>query len=105
MVAACQAEEFQVTALAKSLVGTSATTSEDEAGPRKARATPNTTRIANIRKGVMRPIPLSVIRNAHIAARTIDRPMISRRPTGRRPCRHQHQQRQGQELNQPDRPV
>ena len=35
IVAACQADEFHVTALAKSRVGTSATTSEEEAAARK----------------------------------------------------------------------
>ena len=36
MVAACQADEFQVTALAKSSVGTRLTTSEDEEGTASA---------------------------------------------------------------------
>ena len=47
-VAACHAEEFHVTAFAKSLLGTRDTTSDDEAGPRKARAMPNTTRMPSI---------------------------------------------------------
>jgi hypothetical protein len=53
MVAACQAVEFHVTALAKSRVGTRLTISEDEDGPRNARATPNSTRIASISQAVV----------------------------------------------------
>jgi hypothetical protein len=81
MVAVCQADEFQATALAKSSAGTRLAISEAEAGPKKARARPNTASTAKMRPGPERPRIVSTTRaTAQSASSVAARPMMKRRP-------------------------
>ena len=81
IVAICQAEEFQATALAKSSAGTRLATNEAEAGEKKARATPNSASVAKIPAGPVRPRRLSASSDsAHSASSRLAIAMIRRRP-------------------------
>src|ERR1700681_1012755 len=64
MVAICQADEFQAMALARSSVGTRFATSDCEAGLRKARAVPKTTRRAKISPTLMVPAAVRARKSA-----------------------------------------
>ena len=104
MLAVCQADEFQATALAKSSAGTRLATSAPEAGPKKARAMPNRASTAKIG-----PAPL----NPRMVSSRIAKAQNASRKTGKRHdqpaaeavgggARHQHQQQRRQELDDAD---
>ena len=104
MVGVCQAEEFQAIALAKSSAGTRLATSAPEAGPKKARATPNTASTAKI--GPARSMPrIGQQQDRQRAERLEERRQRHDQPAaeavGRGTC-HQHQHQRRQELDDAD---
>ena len=105
MVAVCQAEEFQATALAKSSAGTRLATSAQEAGPKKARATPNRASTTKIGPAPLKPRTVrSRIASAQKASRKLrqrhDQPAPETVGDG---ARHQHEQQRRQELDDADK--
>jgi len=77
----CHEDVTQPIALAKSSLGTTLTTNDDDAGVKNARATPNIVNIAKTRVGLNWLFKASIkIAMAHAISNKIDSPITSRRP-------------------------